>query len=188
MSWGRGNHGCLGHGDTISKTSPTKIKNLSNISDLACGWSHSLCIDANGKLFTFGKGAEGQLGHGKTDDVLLPKIVEFFQTPPLIVVAVAAGYGHSAILAGPRREMYTFGWGEHGQLGHGNIESLTEPLVVKALFTERLDLISCGGFHTLALTEEGTCWSWGDGSSGQLGREVGKKKRREKKFFLIIFV
>jgi hypothetical protein len=130
-----------------------------------------LCLDSGGKLWTFGKGSEGQLGLGakfKTD-VLVPQAVVFFLAPPVLVVCISGGLNHSAVLAGPRRELYTFGAGLHGQLGHGNTEDLCDPRAVEALYGHRLEAVSCGGFHTLALSEEGACFAWGDAEFGQLG-------------------
>jgi alpha-tubulin suppressor-like RCC1 family protein len=101
--------------------------------------------------------------------VLSPRALLFFLSPPLLVLSVSAGLNHSAVLAGPRRELFTFGAGQHGQLGHGNTESLFEPRAVETLFGNRLETVSCGGFHTLALSEDGLCWSWGENEFGQLG-------------------
>ncbi len=142
-----------------------------NVTQVACGWSHSLCIDNGGKLWTFGKGSEGQLGLGAKlrTDALVPQAVVFFLSPPMLVVSVSGGLNHSAVLAGPRRELFTFGAGQHGQLGHGDTEDLSDPRAVEALFGRRLDAVSCGGFHTLALADDGACFAWGDGEFGQLG-------------------
>lgn len=130
-----------------------------------------MCLDSGGKLWTFGKGSEGQLGLGAKHrtDVLVPQAVVFFLTPPVLVVSVSGGMNHSAALAGPRRELFTFGAGQHGQLGHGNTEDLCDPRAVEALFGHRLEAVACGGFHTLALSDEGVCFAWGDSEFGQLG-------------------
>ncbi len=49
------------------------------------------------------------------------------------------------------------------------MEDANDPRVVEALLGHRLDSVACGGFHTLAVSEEGLCFSWGDGEYGQLG-------------------
>jgi alpha-tubulin suppressor-like RCC1 family protein len=65
LSWGRGKHGCLGHGDEVARSTPTRVKALINVTGLACGWSHSLCVDSGGKVWAWGKGSDGQLGFGR---------------------------------------------------------------------------------------------------------------------------
>ena len=44
--------------------------------DIACGGSHSGCIDEHGQLYTWGKGRYGRLGHGDSDDQYRPKQVK----------------------------------------------------------------------------------------------------------------
>ena len=39
--------------------------------------------------------------------------------------------------------------------------------------------MACGGAHTLALTASGALYSWGDGSSGQLGHGDAPAERTE---------
>jgi alpha-tubulin suppressor-like RCC1 family protein len=91
----------------------------------------------------------------------------------MLVVGVAAGLAHSAVVAGPRRELFVFGSGARGQLGLGNDESasLHEPRLVEALLGRRIAAVVCGGAHTLALTEDGSCWAWGDNEFGQIGAD-----------------
>ena len=51
--------------------------------------------------------------------------------------------------------MYTFGWGESGQLGHGDKVNKSTPVLVKALVKKHITQVHCGNFHTLALTSSG---------------------------------
>ena len=112
---------------------------------------------------------------------------------PLNPMQVASGVKHSAILvevheetaseaAVPERQLFTFGDGSHGRLGHGPDKELTEdesvalfytdelvPRQVLALKRHRIVSVSCGGAHTLALHESGTMYSWGVGLNGRLG-------------------
>ena len=177
-SWGQGSHGKLGHGDTENRTSPERIRAFAGtiITFVCCGWSHCLCIDQECRLWSFGKSSEGQLGLGigpvLSSDVLVPTLVRAFQEPPVKVVYASAGFAHSVVLAGNRREVFTFGLNEHGELGLGNLESIFEPHPVQALYGIRIESVACGGYHTLALSSEGQCYSWGDCRHGQLGLAV----------------
>lgn len=45
--------------------------------DISCGGAHSAAITNSGKLYTWGRGRYGRLGHGNGDDQLLPKLVKF---------------------------------------------------------------------------------------------------------------
>jgi E3 ubiquitin-protein ligase HERC2 len=42
---------------------------------IACGGAHSACLTARGRIYTWGKGRYGRLGHGDSEDQLVPKMV-----------------------------------------------------------------------------------------------------------------
>ena len=69
-------------------------------------------------------------------------------------------------------ELFTWGCGEYGRLGHGDNASQWRPKQVKALADHRVVQVACGSrdAQTLALTDEGMVFSWGDGDFGKLGR------------------
>ena len=56
-----------------------------------------------------------------------------------------------------------------GQLGHGNREGQLLPKKIEALAGQRVVAMLAGAMHSLAVTADGTVWSWGNGSYGQLG-------------------
>ena len=45
---------------------PTRVAGLGgvHVNGVACGWRHSCAVDRTGRLFTWGWGKYGQLGHG----------------------------------------------------------------------------------------------------------------------------
>jgi hypothetical protein len=58
---------------------------------------------------------------------------------------------------------------QFGQVGCGNTEDQTSPQLVKTLVDQKITLVVCGWRHTVAITERGNVYSWGRGTSGQLG-------------------
>ena len=54
-----------------------------------------------------------------------------------------------------------------GQLGLGNNDYCSSPQ--KLIFNEQIILINCGGYHTIALTQNGELYVWGANSFGELG-------------------
>jgi len=65
-------------------------------------------------------------------------------------------------------KLYTWGYNGFGQLGNGTSTDSFVPRPVSAL-TAPVVSFATGGFHTLALLNNGTLWAWGDNSSGELG-------------------
>jgi alpha-tubulin suppressor-like RCC1 family protein len=41
---------------------------LQKISQVACGWRHTLALTENKNVFSWGRGTSGQLGHGEIVD------------------------------------------------------------------------------------------------------------------------
>jgi RCC1 and BTB domain-containing protein len=66
-------------------------------------------------------------------------------------------------------EVYTWGEGKFGRLGHGDESNRALPSRVAALRGVKIVLVSCGGFHTAAVADAGEAFSWGGGEHGQLG-------------------
>jgi len=64
---------------------------------------------------------------------------------------------------------WSWGYGACGRLGHGDEQDQLLPKKVEALPDRRVVAVSAGGAHSLALTADGTVWSWGGGGFGQLG-------------------
>ena len=67
---------------------------------------------------------------------------------------VACGLYHTAVCT-EDGEVFTFGGGEHGELGHGDKEYKTSPVLVKALQGKYITQVQCGEHHTMALISSG---------------------------------
>ena len=88
---------------------------------------------------------------------------------------VACGGFHTAAI-NEAGEIFTWGGGEHGQLGHGDKMNCLAPcLVQQALSDKVVTQITCGWSHTVALVEEGQVFTWGNGDHGKLGHGDTKK-------------
>jgi hypothetical protein len=66
-------------------------------------------------------------------------------------------------------EVYAWGSNYSGQIGNGNNSDQLIPIKVNGFNNERVVMISCGWFHSMALTECGHVYSWGWNEFGQLG-------------------
>lgn len=66
FSWGRGDHGALGHGDTESSSVPRMIPlfNAMRIVQVSSGLHHVLVLTELDGVFAFGEGVHGKLGVG----------------------------------------------------------------------------------------------------------------------------
>jgi len=109
-TFGGGEHGQLGHGDKTNRVRPTAIMALegTQIVSVTCGWSHSVALDVNGRVFTWGNGDHGKLGHGSGEKMSTPHLVDGLSH--LRVIRIASYNEHTAALVEPP---------EHGVVGAG---------------------------------------------------------------------
>uniref|UniRef100_A0A8C2KXM4 RCR-type E3 ubiquitin transferase n=1 Tax=Cyprinus carpio TaxID=7962 RepID=A0A8C2KXM4_CYPCA len=68
-------------------------------------------------------------------------------------------------------DVYTFGYGQHGQLGHGDVNSRGSPTLVQALPGPSTQ-VTAGSNHTAVLLMDGQVFTFGSFSKGQLGRPI----------------
>ncbi|XP_026187943.1 protein RCC2 homolog isoform X2 [Mastacembelus armatus] len=67
-------------------------------------------------------------------------------------------------------KLWSWGRNDKGQLGHGDTKRLEAPKLIEALGDHVIVAAACGRNHTLALTEDGTAYSFGENKLGQLGQ------------------
>ena len=94
------------------------------------------------------------------------------------MVTVAAGGAHT-MAVGVDGALWAWGEGFYGQLGLGDTNDRLVPTLVGAeevFGGSQVRTISCGGVHTLAVTEAGELWAWGQGAQGRLGLNDGQDR------------
>ncbi|KAI3943335.1 hypothetical protein MKW92_038905 [Papaver armeniacum] len=180
-SWGAGTDGQLGTSKLQDEHLPQLIHSLNyvanTISQLACGGAHVIALTGNdGKVFTWGRGTTGQLGHGDETNCLNPKPVKFLET--IFMSHVSAGWNHSGFVSDSGK-VYTCGDGSFGQLGHGDYESHHLPVEVSYFDSKHVEQIACGMRHSLVLLKGQSgaqIYGFGSGKRGQLGVSINRIK------------
>ena len=163
--------GTSGGGFVTFTTTPAKIPTLSNITEVAAGWFHSLAVDDSGQVWAWGRNGFGQIGIGTFSfDEPVPKLATGLSG----IVQVRAGKSHSLALD-DSWQVWAFGRDILGQLGEGStwIDRNT-PTLLPTL--PPIVSIAAGEDHNLAADVDGRVWAWGDDSSGQLGDGGGPNR------------
>ena len=114
MTWGRGVFGQLGH-EIDPKTGeqpqslaiPRPVQSLlqTPIVQVACGWQHTMALTNQGKVYSWGYGEDGQLGHGDSDDIATPELIQSFSN--ITIDTIACGHSHSAAVC--QGELFMWG-------------------------------------------------------------------------------
>ncbi|KAL4387895.1 hypothetical protein GQ457_09G025770 [Hibiscus cannabinus] len=190
FSWGVETGGRLGHGVDSNVSHPKLIDSLKNINVelVACGEYYSCAVTLSGELYTWGgsSGNFGLLGHGSETSQWVPKKLNG-PLEGIHVSSVSCGPWHTAVVTSAG-QLFTFGDGTFGVLGHGDRKSISVPREVESLKGLRTVRAACGVWHTAAVVEvmvgsprtsncsSGKLFTWGDGDKGRLGH--GDKEAR----------
>ena len=140
----------------------------------SAGGAHSLVWTNDGKLFSWGCGTDGQLGHGNTEDEPVPRQVLWstrgknqVQLPE--VARASCGNKHSALCT-VNGEVFTFGCGDEGMLGQEDSEQRTYPKLVQAVSAGFVVGVSSSARSTEMWTNSGSAYSAGKIQLGGAGR------------------
>ena len=172
---GENKNGELGAGHNKPISVPHKLDRVGNdiIKQVSCGDNHVGAVtDIFGELWMWGANEFGQLGVGDLENRNTPTQVVFENLEKgENILQVQCGGQHTAVLTSHGR-LFAFGCGEYGQLGV-SLESSSECITTPALIPHhnKFQAIACGASHTAAVTESGSLYTWGRGSSGQLGHK-----------------
>ncbi|KAF0691795.1 Aste57867_17066 [Aphanomyces stellatus] len=177
FSFGSGNYGKLGLGDTKDVLVPTHIDYLEgvHVTAVSAGDDFSAILtDTAGsrQVFMWGKGEHGVLGNGDVVDKWKPTRVNALRGK---VRMLSCGGAHTLLVAEATSTRVAKGatvvlsWGQntYGQLGHRDNWDVHVPKIVDEIASHRITFVSAGARHSLALaTDLGTVWAWGHGIHG----------------------
>ncbi|KAK6919817.1 Regulator of chromosome condensation, RCC1 [Dillenia turbinata] len=173
LSWGRGASGQLGGGIEEIRLYPTPVCSLllppsfrlsSPISGrlcdadpvgavevgISCGLFHSSLL-VDGKLWIWGKGDGGRLGFGHENSVFEPTVNPNFDCG---LKSVALGGVHSVALTSAG-QVFTWGYGGFGALGHSVYHRELFPRLVEGPWDGTIRHVATSGTHTAAINESG---------------------------------
>ncbi|CAN7022995.1 hypothetical protein BRARA_F01968 [Brassica rapa] len=169
-TWGDGAHnaGLLGLGSEASHWKPVRVLGQMegiNVKTISCGPWHTAFVTSEGKLFTYGDGTFGALGHGDRVSTSVPREAEALSG--CRTIKIACGVWHSAAVvsvfgeAASSGKLFTWGDGEDGKLGHGDKESRLVPSCVAELNATSFQQVACGQSVTVALSASGQVYAMG---------------------------
>ena len=164
-AWGDNQQGELGTTSTTNSPaaaySPVRIGSATYV-QVAAGNSHSLGLQADGTLLSWGENGLGQLGNGATSSVYTPTAT----STALPTRSTAAG-GNFGLAVRADGTLWAWGDNSFGQLGTGNTTASLPPHQVGS--ARDWVQVAAGLRHSLALKADGSLWAWGSNSHGQLG-------------------
>ena len=166
--WGYNEYGEIGDETTDDRSSPVQtVCGGTDWKQIASGGNHTAAIKNNGTLWTWGRNDDGQLGDDTEEDKSSP------------IQTICGGTDWKSVSCGEKftaaiknnGTLWTWGENNSGQLGDEASYNKSSPVQTIAGGTDWKQ-ISCGDNHVIAIKNNGTCWTWGNNSDGQLGDET----------------
>jgi hypothetical protein len=164
-TWGRNDFGQLGVNDSTDRYTPvTTLLGETNWKSISSEGNHTLALKTDGTLWTWGRNDFGQLGVNDATNRLTPVTTLLGGNN---WKSIAGGYRHIIALK-TDGTLWTWGRNDFGQLGVNDTRPRSTP-VTTLLGGTNWKSIAGGISHTVALKTDGTLWTWGRNSSGELG-------------------
>lgn len=188
FSWGNESSRTLGHQINDSVSCPKLVEALASVhvKAVAFGSKHTCAVTVSGELLEWSEGAHrlGLLSNWYERNQWSPHKL-FGPMDSISVSKIACGEWHTAIITSSG-QLFTYGDGTFGVLGHGDKQGIARPKEVESLKGLRVKSVACGPWHTAAVVEvtssfncnapSGKLFTWGDADRGKLGHADKKIK------------
>ena len=177
-AWGMNDYGQLGDNSITERKTPIKVLYSGDaVSNISAGFIHSALTTTTGKVYCWGSNGNGQVGDNTsgTDRKIPTQVVGVGNSGTLEGIRdVTCGDSFTHAIKDSDGSVY--GWGKqlYGMIGNGqNSGNATTPtsviLASDSSVVTGITQISGGGDFALMLKSDGTVYTCGYGSNGQLG-------------------
>jgi alpha-tubulin suppressor-like RCC1 family protein len=165
MGWGNNMFGELGNGmNGAVEHHPVAASGLTGMTAIGGGANFTVALKNDGSVWTWGSNTYGELGNGSP--------AGFSNVPVQVssiydITSIARGIQNAVVLKNDGT-VWDWGYNNYGQLGNGTSGSYSNvPVQVSGL--AGVVAVAGGAYHSLALKNDGTVWTWGFNMYGQLG-------------------
>ena len=154
--------------ELINYNQPKLILKGKNIEKISAGKWHTVALDENGKVYTWGYNGDGQLGDGTNNDSNIPICISDISTSPLNKVKIkeiSAGKYHTVAID-EEGKVYAWGRNSDGQLGDGTNNDSNIPICISDIFgnelyNQKVLKISANGYWTIIIDKNGKIYIFG---------------------------
>ena len=143
--------------------------NLGYLVQICAGKQHILHLTEEGHTYSYGSGIYGVCGQGGAACCFQHQILKSLSDRK--VLQIACGEYHSLALT-QSYDIYAWGRGFEGQLGiapKGRAEIASKPTFIPFFDKLKVKCVAAGSYYSLAVSQEGELFGWGEARLGQLG-------------------
>jgi alpha-tubulin suppressor-like RCC1 family protein len=172
-AWGPNNFGQLGQNNTINRSSPVQVGADTTWKNISGAYYVSMATKNDGTLWIWGYNTVGQLGLGNTVNVSSP-----VQVGALTNWSNLTGGSEFSVATKTDGTLWSWGKNNNGQLGQNltHYTNISSPTQAGSL--TNWSVVKSGNESTYSIKTDGTLWSWGANSQGQLGQNINTSIKR----------
>ena len=167
-AWGWNGFGQLADGSATDRFVPVVgfASAVGSLAGVSAGGLHSVALDVVSSTWAAGFNEDGQLGDGSRSARDAP--VHTRLPEDIVLVSVSAGDFHTLALD-QHGEAWAWGWNGNGQLGDGSTLDRSAPVRIQVPAGTTFASVAAGGFHSVAIDQDGAAWGWGANQLGEVG-------------------
>ena len=166
-AWGENSEGGMGDNSIVSKLTPVSVCGaVKTFCEVVTGPVHSMAIDRNGRLWSWGGNGSGQLGINSLTSQRTPVSV-LGATKTFCKIAVGLNTNTSYAIDRNGR-LWAWGLNTSGALGDNSTTARSTPVSVCGAAKTFCE-VSAGLNFGVAIDRYGDAWAWGVLTNGQLG-------------------
>jgi len=185
-SWGANTYGQLGDNTTIQRLTPVQAHGpdnvgfLNNITAISAGTNSLYALKSDGTVWSWGRNTYGQLGNNSTSSSYTPIQVHGLNDSGFLtdIIGIAGG-AYSGYVINSNGNVFSWGQNTNGNIGDETTTERRYPVSMLFKGIENLNLGTTGNIQikgayntAYALKSDGSVYSWGQNSFGQLGNNT----------------
>ncbi len=125
--------------------------------------SNMVVLKADGTVWSWGQGASGEAGDGRTHEILFSPMQASINDVKFIAIGNSNVYAIKI-----DGTLWAWGFNGNGELGVGDKNTRMEPVQIPGL-SDIIQVAGSNGGFAVCLKSDGSVYAWGDNSYGQLG-------------------
>ena len=159
------------------KTQNNKVKYVKALSSYSKFINETLSYKKNNPndiVISWGNNSHCETTHNNYDFLSLPRLI--FKLKNQKIKVISSGWEHSVCI-NDKNEVFSWGNNNKGQCGlenesgYNTSSTIQTPKNIYELNDKNIISVACGNEHTLALSKDGSVYSWGWSQDGVLGYE-----------------
>jgi len=171
LGWGRNNRGQVGDNTIVDKSEPTSVAgSTKTFCHISVGWETTVAIDKNGQAWGWGSNTSYAIGNGGAGQSKRTPFSVGGATKTFCKISAGSYY---TLALDKNGTLWSWGFQTYGELGNiaNYIQAAQTPKSIIGTAKTFCE-IATGEYHSAAIDQYGTVWTWGNNQRGQLGNNT----------------